>query len=484
MERTGKTSAAKLPAALYMRISRDKAGAGLGVERQQADCAELAKRLGWDVAAVYVDNDISAYSGKVRPQYRAMLDAVRAGQIRGVIAWHTDRLHRRATELEEFVTIAEAHHLQIQTVTAGTLDLSSASGRMVARMLGAAAQHEIDHARERMKAAKSQMATQGKYRGGPRPYGYDADGCTIREDEAAVIREATAAILAGRTLAAVARELNERGVTTSTGKPWTYMRLRDVLIRPRNAGLLHHGRADRGEAEIVGRAVWPAIVDEDTWRAVHSTLIDPARRLQDGNEPRWLGSGIYSCGQPGCTGTLRAAPFGATASNRRRTRKYHYRCTASAHLTVAAAPTDDFVRGVVAELIRDPRVVAAIAPHAAGDEQTAADRERRHVLAARLAQFENDYALGTVTGAQLDKATKTVMSEMDEIDARLATAMRQSASSPVLSALDPGAAFLAAPLDIQRAILRAVLRVEVVPTLRRGSAWSPERLHVTPVVAV
>lgn len=120
------------------------------MERQENDCRDLAERLGWDVAAVYVDNDISAYSGAPRPQYRAMLDAVRAGELQGIVAWHTDRLHRRNAELEEFVTIAEAHALQIQTVTSGPLDLTSASGRMVARMLGAAAQHEVDHARERM----------------------------------------------------------------------------------------------------------------------------------------------------------------------------------------------------------------------------------------------------------------------------------------------------------------------------------------------
>ena len=31
------------------------------------------------MAGVYVDNDVSAYSGAARPQYRAMLEAVRAG---------------------------------------------------------------------------------------------------------------------------------------------------------------------------------------------------------------------------------------------------------------------------------------------------------------------------------------------------------------------------------------------------------------------
>src|SRR6478735_5573657 len=99
----------RLPAAIYTRISRDREGAGLGVDRQEADCRALAERLGWDVAAVFVDNDISAYSGKPRPQYRAMLEAIKQGRIRGLIAWHPDRLYRRAVDLEEIVTIAEAH---------------------------------------------------------------------------------------------------------------------------------------------------------------------------------------------------------------------------------------------------------------------------------------------------------------------------------------------------------------------------------------
>jgi site-specific DNA recombinase len=81
-------------AAIYCRISDDREGAGLGVARQEADCRERAKRLGWTVAGLYVDNDFSAYSGKIRPEYRRLLADLRAGVLDAVIAWHTDRLHR------------------------------------------------------------------------------------------------------------------------------------------------------------------------------------------------------------------------------------------------------------------------------------------------------------------------------------------------------------------------------------------------------
>lgn len=464
-----------LPVAIYARISRDRNGAGLGVERQEEDCRALAERLGWNVVAVYVDNDISAYSGATRPQYREMLREVKAGHIRGVVAWHTDRLHRKTTELEEFVRVAEETNLQVQTVTAGTVDLTTPSGRMVARMLGAAAQHEVDHARERLKRAKAQMAASGKYRGGQRPYGYEKDGMTVRESEAAVVRQATKSILAGRSLAAVARELNEQGHTTSRGKDWTYARLRDVLIRPRNGGLLSQGKPDSDDLRIVGPAQWAPLVDEETWRAVHAVLTDKSRRTQNGNDVRWLGSGLYLCGK--CNSPMRPAPYGGTPS-RDSERKYLYRCVESAHLTVSTRQTDDHVRSVVAELVRDPRVVAAMT---GDDTQLTEARARRSALTVRLETFEADYAAGAITGAQLQRATEVVNEELAQIDKQLTEGLRRTTATPVTSALDPGAAFLAAPVDVQRAVLAAVLTVTILPAPYKGAAWTPERLNFNPV---
>ena len=77
------TSARPVSAGVYARISSDVEGTGQGVDRQVRDCRELATRLGWVVGEEYVDNDISAYSGKRRPAYeRLMEDHRRAGDPR------------------------------------------------------------------------------------------------------------------------------------------------------------------------------------------------------------------------------------------------------------------------------------------------------------------------------------------------------------------------------------------------------------------
>jgi site-specific DNA recombinase len=85
-------------AAIYARISSDQDGRGLGVARQVEDCRKLASERGWVVAEEYVDNDVSAYSGKTRPAYRRMLADLAAGERDAVIVYKLDRLHRRRIE--------------------------------------------------------------------------------------------------------------------------------------------------------------------------------------------------------------------------------------------------------------------------------------------------------------------------------------------------------------------------------------------------
>src|SRR5579884_2476096 len=152
-------------AGLYCRISADKEGAGLGVERQREDCEALARKRGWTVAGVYVDNDISAYSGKRRPGYRRLLRDIQQGRINAIVAWHTDRLHRSLRELEEFIDVCEAGQVKVETVRAGELDYKTPSGRAMARILGTWARYESEHRSERIRRKHVEMAEKGLYKG-------------------------------------------------------------------------------------------------------------------------------------------------------------------------------------------------------------------------------------------------------------------------------------------------------------------------------
>lgn len=274
-------------AGLYFRISQDRTGLEAGVKRQEKDCRELAARLGWEVAGVYVDNDVSAYKAKRRPEYERLKADLEAGRIDAVVAWHPDRLYRRIRDLMDVVDVVDAAGAEVATVQAGAVDLATPNGRLVAKIGAAVAEHESEHKAERTKAWHRQRAEAGLHNGGRRPFGYCPDRVTIDETEAEVIREGARRILAGEQRVTIVKEWNARGVPTVTGAKWSATMLRQVLAGPRIAGLRqHNGRTYP--------AAWPAILSADEWEAVKAAF--QTERARPGRPASYLLSGFLRCG--------------------------------------------------------------------------------------------------------------------------------------------------------------------------------------------
>lgn len=244
--------------AIYTRISADRRGTELGVQRQEEACKQLAERNGLNIYTVIRENDTSAYSGKRRPGYEQLLDLMRSNQVQGVIALHSDRLHRSPTELEEFITICDSNHIDVKTVQAGVIDLSTASGRMGARIYGAVARHEVEHTIERQKAAKLQAAKSGLPSGGNRAYGYQQNGMVLIEEEAVIVREAIERFIGGDSWRTLALDFNARSIPTAKGNMWNAANVHNVANRKRNISIRTHN-GDEYPAQ------WPSLIDLETW---------------------------------------------------------------------------------------------------------------------------------------------------------------------------------------------------------------------------
>ena len=287
----------------YRRISKDDEGDELGIQRQQHALAEYAERQGWVIGAEYVDNDVSASKGKRRPGYEALLRAVEAGEADVVLVTEMSRLTRHPRELEELVTLVEKTGIQITALRAGSMDLTTSGGRLVARMLGAAARGEVEQMAERIAAKIKQNARAGLAGGGSRPFGYDRTGTgtlKINEAEADVIRWATDRVLDdGWAINRCCVDLNRRGVPTSTGSFWRDRGLRMVLVSPRIAGLRPVGTKDQNGRERVPdhhQATWEPIIPRERWERLRATLAVRPR----GRRPRsFLLSGFLFCGRCG-----------------------------------------------------------------------------------------------------------------------------------------------------------------------------------------
>jgi site-specific DNA recombinase len=240
-------------AVIYVRISADVEGRSLGVQRQLEDCRKLAADRGWPVGAEYVDNDVSAFSGKPRREHARMLAELESGARDAVIVYNLDRLHRRPAELEEFVALCERVGVsQVATVTAD-IDLGD-DGLFMARIFAAFAAKESGRKSARARRKLLQNAEQGLPHGSVRPFGYEPDKITICPDEAAVVREMVDRYLAGQSIKSLTVWLNESAIAPAVAKSWQTSAGRQILCSGRIAGLREH----RGQ--VIGAARWPAII--------------------------------------------------------------------------------------------------------------------------------------------------------------------------------------------------------------------------------
>lgn len=382
-------------AAIYCRISHDPTGKSAGVERQLQDCQTLCHQQHWDIQGVYTDNDISAYTGKRRPQYEAMLQAVQAGEVDAIVAWHSDRLHRSIMDLERFIEIVDTHKTQVRTVTSGTMDLSTSAGRMVARILGATARQESEHKGERVARAYEQKAASGEWHRSKSVFGWNPDG-THNPTEAKAIRDGVAAMLSGGTFRGLAREWAAQGLVGRMGKPFTGTAVKDVLLNPRHSGMVVH------RTKVVGKGQWEPIIDRDDQLALQALASDPGRRNNMSFERLYQGTKVYECGL--CGGRMIA----------HRTKKRSvYMCEESRHVVRVQDAVDELVDEVMVSFLDSQTV-----ERAHQDDRPLVSR--RDGLQARLQELAGLYATGDIDANQLRTGTESLREQIRVLDVEIA----------------------------------------------------------------
>lgn len=380
-------------AAIYARISADVEGTGLGVARQLEDCRKLATDRGWQVGDEYVDNDVSAYSGKPRREYARMLADLKSGARDAVIVYNLDRLHRRPVELEEFVTLCESVGVRdVATVTAD-IDLGNDDGLFMARIFAAFAAKESGRKSARIRRKMLQNAEQGLPHGSARPFGYEPDKITLRPDEAKVVREMVDRYLAGASIRSLTIWLNDTGVAPAVAKSWQTTAVRQILTSGRIAGLReHHG-------EVISLAAWPAIITPAERDRVLARMA--TRSLTKTRAPRtYLLSGMLRCGR--CGNRL----FSQARHNNPTNRVRRYVCLKGpdhggcGRLTVVALPVEELLTDAVLTRLDSPHLADALAGKSSVDADVAVLATQLDIDTTRLDELAALYANGAVTARE------------------------------------------------------------------------------------
>lgn len=432
--------------AIYSRISDDREGLEHGVTQQEEDCHKRAKRDKVPIPdhRVYRENDrgASAKSKKKRPKYEAMLKAIEAGEITVVYSYSNSRLTRRPLELEDLIQLHEKTGVQFRTVVSGDDNLSTADGRMVARIKAAVDAGEAERNSERVTRRSEARARSGLAHGGQRPYGWQVeDRRKLDRAEHKVIKEAVKRVFRGDSLRSIGADFNRRGIPTVMGAPWSISGLRRLLTNPRLAGI----RVYQGDP--IGKGDWkPAITELDHRRLVR-ILTDGDRRTASDNRRKYRMTGLAVCADCQVPVVLRIN------SEKGRPNRQFYGCKVCGMIRKREW-VDAYVDGVMEEFLKGYKPK----PPIPADEKAAREAER---LRAKIEDTKATFAESDVmTPADLEKLLRGLYAKLqaaeDKATPPAADAVLEDVTGP-----NPKVPWLDTPVERQRRIIDMFFTVEL-----------------------
>ena len=404
---------------IYARVSRLGDDRQRSTEGQVEDCQARIVERGAQVGEVHIDSGRSAWNPRVRrPDWERLMSRLEAGATGGVVVFDMARFSRRPIEGERLILVAERGLLVLDSE--GEYDLTTASGRKAFRDQLNAAAYESDRLSTRVKRGKRVKATRGEPNHSRRPFGFEHDGMTVRVPESVVLREMVARVLGGESIDHIVCDLNQRGLTTSTGVQWSRTTFKQVVLRARNAGqVIHHG-------VVVGHLPGEPILDNETWERLNTLFA--SRRRGRPNSDAYLCSGIVCCGH--CGHRLSGRPMVALRPYPDGEVRRQYWCQPRAlrggcgRITIDQRELDRHVGALVVRILADPRHAEALeaAAKATDDKRrplVAELSECEHLadeLSGRLGRREITLQRYDVAMVPLDKRIAELRAELAELD--------------------------------------------------------------------
>ncbi len=317
--------------ALYERLSHDdeRAGESVSIENQKRILEDYARKNGFTNIRHFTDDGIRGTTFK-RPGLDAMLDEIRAGNVATVIIKDQSRIGRDVVEVGLLKRTFDEYHVRFIAAndnldTANGFDIMSIFRDVINEW------YVADTSRKIKAVFKSRME-KGLRCSGSVCYGYRASKeekgeWIIDEEAAAVVRRIFQSVLAGETIASIAKALRTEKIPIPsehwkrTGEPvraakytdpyaWSATTIGYILKRPEYTGRKVLGktvcenyktkssRKTTPEEQYIFEGAIPAIVDVETWQTVQKIRETVRRAPKRQNAPNRL-TGLLYCADCG-----------------------------------------------------------------------------------------------------------------------------------------------------------------------------------------
>ena len=189
---------------------------GYSLEAQKNCLKRFAEREEMIVVDTYEDAGKSGKSIEGRPAFKKMLSDIESGiNVDYVLVYKLSRFGRNAADILNSLALLQTYDVNLICIEEG-IDSSQTSGKLLISVLSAVAEIERENILEQTMNGRREKARQGKWNGGPAPYGYTInDGVLqIDEEEAKIVKtiyEMYVNTKIGYT--GIAKYLNLQGIT-------------------------------------------------------------------------------------------------------------------------------------------------------------------------------------------------------------------------------------------------------------------------------
>lgn len=450
----------------YQRVSDDRAQ-GRSVREQERENDRVIEANGWECVGTLTDNDIGAsrYSNKARPAWDELLARLAKGEADVLVTWEASRNTRDLQAYVELRKVCREHNVLL--CYSGTVyDLNDGDDNFRAGLDILLAEQEVERTRKRVMRSTQANAELGLPHG-KILFGYKriyASGTgafleqVIDEDQAAIVREAFRRKLAGERDQWIVNDFIARGLTTGRGAQWSLTQIKRLLTNPGYAGL----RVHRGE--VIGKAVWPALITEAEHHAVLASYEATKQGRRHDGAIRHLLSGkeIMTCGVcGGAMGVLHPRGYYTYSC-----RDHH--CTARNQCALDQLITDL----VIARLSRSD-ILSALA---VDNEPVLTAIDELEALRTRLRGFYDAAAAGDLTAQALARIEARLLPQIEELEARSRQIKAPKAVHDMLA--DPATVWEQLHIIEKREVIRTLMRIKVHKTRRGERYLNPERIEI------
>ena len=338
-------------AVIYARFSCNKQREA-SIEDQLRECNAWCAREGFRVVATYCDYAISGRTDD-RPEFQRMIKNVGESDI--VLVYMLDRFSRSEFDAPYYKRVLRQKGVALKSVTEYMPD--GPDSILLDKIYEGLAAVESEHISRRTKRGMHGNALKCMHNGVPVfGYSFGKDGrYVINEDEAAIVREVFARRLGGESPNSIARDLADRGVTTSRGKPAGHTFVNNMLHNEKYIGVYSFGgvKVEGGMPEIINHNDFEAVKHVKAKR----------RADEKWNDYAFSGRGMCKC----CASNL--VGIGGTSQSGKM--YYYYRCSKKCGVDPIRA---DVLEGDIAKVLRE----------------LLSDRERTLDIARSFARFVDD----------------------------------------------------------------------------------------------